>query len=393
MRNSLIPFIIIICLFLHSNLYSVEYRTVGKINSVQNESHATVLLNDRIGTGGYYLFLNNRIIGEITVFQKLKNRKEFIGSYRVYDSENATFVRAGLTLVSIKKKDDISKKFSDKSYKEYEKYKNKIVSYRDKRIMNFIEGGLSLLGSNYGRNCEYPEQLVRLESFYIDKYEVSNGDYKKFADITGRDYPPYWEGKTSGGKFSDPYFSKLPVIATYREAESYAAWAGKRLPTEQEWEKAASSIKGGLKKKIRARYPWGKVKRSGIANTVELWKSPEKTELFKIVMEKYPGIKISRGYIPVDTFSTTALSRYGIANMCGNAQEWTSSWYKPHRGNNRTSLQYGTQYKVIKGGAYYLKLNDCRISSRKTGGVPNLYDDRAAGFRCVKDISRSDRVK
>jgi len=183
------------------------------------------------------------------------------------------------------------------------------------------------------------------------------------------------------------------VIATYHEAAGYSLWAGKRLPTEIEWEKAArvpASMENPGKK--GALYSWGSGFKEGIANTEELWQTEQTGEnLKKLISEKYQSGAPVKGYIPVDMYEKESLSYYGAAHLDGNAMEWTDSWYLPYKGNRRSSKKFGNQYKVIRGGAFFLSKDDARITNRKTGGMPDLYKDRIAGFRCVKNIAESDK--
>jgi len=94
----------------------------------------------------------------------------------------------------------------------------------------------------------------------------------------------------------------------------------------------------------------------------------------------------TRGPVPVNIFDGPGNSPYGLVNMSGNAPEWTSSWYRAYPGNNNPDKRYGKQVKVIRGGAWYSERYRVRVSSRDIGGVPNIYNDYIAGFRCAKDI-------
>jgi formylglycine-generating enzyme required for sulfatase activity len=77
--------------------------------------------------------------------------------------------------------------------------------------------------------------------------------------------------------------------------------------------------------------------------------------------------------------------------MDGNAQEWTDSWYRAYENNYTKDKKYGTQYKVIRGGAWFTTRKEARVTDRKIGGIPDLYTDRIAGFRCVRNAAPGDR--
>jgi formylglycine-generating enzyme required for sulfatase activity len=199
---------------------------------------------------------------------------------------------------------------------------------------------------------EPPERKVTLGEFYIDKTEVTNKQYKEFSDSTNRKPPANWPG----GLYSDGTGDNPVVFVTWSDAEQYCKWKGKRLPTEAEWEKAARGTDG-------RGYPWG--------------------DEFDI--KKVNTLGEFGGTIPVGTLKEGA-SPYGALDMAGNAQEWTSDWYKRYPGNNYDDEDYGEKFKVVRGGGWggmghYTLRVYVRAAFRNIAPPDGIYDD--LGFRCA----------
>jgi len=232
---------------------------------------------------------------------------------------------------------------------------------RDSVEMVLIKADQFLMGSKSGegRADERPQRNIFLDSFSIDVHEVSNARYLKFIQETERKEPP--------NSYSDKLLSKesgvenLPVIqVTWYDAVDYCRWAGKRLPTEAEWEKAARGKNGN-------KYPWGS----------ELL-SKESVNFDK----DWEGIKTLWNVDGHDEAS----SSYGIKNMSGNVREWVADWYAPDYYQNApiknpSGPQTGI-LKVIKGGSWHSFKSDIRPASRGKGGFALKTD--GIGFRCVK---------
>jgi len=228
--------------------------------------------------------------------------------------------------------------------------------------MVFVPAGEFLMGSDRGRPNEAPLHKVYLPAFYIDRHEVTNREYHRFVKATGHpppeplEDPPILEHNVwLGGKFPER-FADYPVVnITYDDAVAYAKWAGKRLPTEAEWEKAARGTDGRT-------YPWG-----------------NEFDIGKLNFDR----KVTRavGSFPED------ISPYGCLDMAGNVAEWTSSWYKPYPGSSYFEEDYGEKYRVIRGGAYDRNINEPRCSARWKA-APD-FKAHYLGFRCVRD-ARSD---
>ncbi|MGD8594699.1 MAG: formylglycine-generating enzyme family protein, partial [Gammaproteobacteria bacterium] len=209
---------------------------------------------------------------------------------------------------------------------------------------------------------EGPEHKVTLPAFYIDKYEVTNLQYKQFIDATNRKSPENFRNRTfPQGKVDHPV-----TYVSWYDANEYCEWAGKRLPSEQEWEKAARSTDARI-------YPWGNDFAISKANTPQRW----------------TVLETEGDTTPVGAFPT-GVSAYGTYDMSGNVWEWTASWYKPHPGNTRITENYGEKYKVLKGGSWWdCTFYKCGISAPSYNRSFFLQStkNKSFGFRCAKDAN------
>lgn len=206
---------------------------------------------------------------------------------------------------------------------------------------------------------ERPEHKVDLPAFFIDRTEVTNATYKKFVDATGHKPPSNWIGAMFPVGRDD-----FPVTGvTWQDAAAYAAWAGKRLPSEVEWEAAARGTDGRI-------YPWGNGFRSGVAN---IGSKPDKP-----TPEQYPAGIREAGRYP------EGASPAGAVDMIGNAWEWVADEFKVYPGNTESppDLDAGSTYRVIRGGAYDgSKVHDATYRGYQDGSKPYP----KVGFRCAKD--------
>ena len=217
--------------------------------------------------------------------------------------------------------------------------------------MVLVPAGAFVMGTNLGAAEETPPHQVELPAYTIDAEEVTTEQYARYIAATGAAAPADWtDGKPPEGR------EKLPITnITWPDAMRYAAWAGKRLPTEAEWEKAARGTDGRL-------FPWGSVDDPAQRNL-----DSEKLR-------------------PVGQFSAGA-SPYGCLDMSGNAWEWTADWFEGYPGTSARSPHFGQQYKVIRGGGgvYLYGVPNTGTCTQRARLVPYGAHD-FIGFRCVKDL-------
>ncbi|MBX7255435.1 MAG: SUMF1/EgtB/PvdO family nonheme iron enzyme [Candidatus Hydrogenedentes bacterium] len=213
--------------------------------------------------------------------------------------------------------------------------------------MVLIPAGEAIIGVDNQSPDERPRRKLFVEAFYIDKYEVTNAEFKMV--------------------FSSHRFDKgkenYPVSGvTWSQATAYASAVKKRLPTEIEWEKAARGTDG-------REYPWGNLFDASLANTNAT--TPSKIQ----EVGQYRG----------------GASPYGCLDMAGNVCEWTESWYAAYPGNTLIEKEYGQLYRTLRGGSFMGSSFDAR-SARRRFDLP----DRARadyGFRCVADVQKRSGVE
>ena len=230
--------------------------------------------------------------------------------------------------------------------------------------------GAFIMGTYEGLGNERPEHKVYVNSYAIDQFEVTMSLYDKFLEATGRRPPPLWD-KGAVGSVGD----RPAVGVTWGDADAYCQWAGKRLPTEAEWEKAARGTDG-------RRYPWGHMQPFvDIANYNRgAWVSYSITLVQ--VKSGVKGMSVRHG------LKEGGKSPYGLYHMAGNAAEWVSDWYdreyyqtSPER--NPAGPESGEK-RVIRGGSWTDLPSGIR-STIRVAASPD-YRDLTVGFRCAMDV-------
>ncbi len=380
----------VLSLLLHAgSLYSGDYHITATVESLRADSMAYLIFQRKPLKNDYYIISDERIIGKVTLIEGkdiyLHSGTSFkvLAKYIIFKERDAPLLRSGSVIGFSIEKGKIRRDFADKKKVERVRYKKSIIGKKDRRIGVLVPEGKFVMGSNDGERDEYPEQILNLPAFYIDKYEVSNKDFLRYVRDMNARYPASWKGS--------PRDDDLPAIVNYYEAAAYAKWAGKRLPTEAEWEKAARGAGLEVEKqwdesfKIIKRtiaFPWGNRFDPSKLNCSDFWETNEADHNYRKEYKK--------GLLPVTSFEGAGDSPYGVVNMAGNANEWTSSWYRAYNGNTVHNSLYGTQVKVVRGGHWLSSRNHVRVSDREPGGIPNLYID-SAGFRCVREPNILDK--
>jgi iron(II)-dependent oxidoreductase len=238
-----------------------------------------------------------------------------------------------------------------------------------------VPAGWFEMGSDAGGPDERPVRRVYLDAYEIDRFEVTNAEYRAFVLSTGIAAPRYWTGRDyPAGTGTEPV-----VGVGWRDACAYCAWTGGRLPTEAEWERACRGGEGST-------YPWGDVWAPSRAN-VEAAPSATHVEdawgLLVVEALGAPGLR-PVGSLPSDE------SACGVSDMAGNASEWVADWYDPNAYAGlpaRDPVGAGPEWNhVVRGGAWLVLGAPAETSRCSARNASHSYDDPRVGFRCARGV-------
>jgi len=220
--------------------------------------------------------------------------------------------------------------------------------------MIYIPAGLFLMGANSGPRESQPLLKIHLPAYFIDETEVTNAEYLKF--VTGRRYsrPMGWnKGEFPSGRADHPV-----VGMSWEDARRYCTFVGRRLPTEQEWEKAARGASGAV-------YPWGNSTFS-------------------------PGFTVTRESGRNSTVAVSLPTRdqspYRVKHLAGNVREWVQDRFNPYRGNARISDPRFGFDRVVRGGSWATTFRKAASSYRGSSKPFHAWPD--VGLRCAMTAKR-----
>lgn len=261
----------------------------------------------------------------------------------------------------------------------------------DTAPMVLIPAGEFQMGSDYntiGNAATRPMHIVYLDAFYIDKYEVTVGQYNQFVRATNYRPLPDWVYRYSK---TDAH----PVIGvSWHDARAYAKWAGKRLPTEAEWEKAA---RGGL---IQKNHPWGNTAVDGTqCNFADkhlriIWNREREPE------DNWADENLDDGYAYTAPVGSYPPNGYRLYDMAGNVWEWCFDAYDenfyanaPYQNpiaeilirDGANNIVAVNKLRVTRGGSWYDGFLSIWIASRLGQSPENQVTN--VGFRCVKSVT------
>lgn len=224
--------------------------------------------------------------------------------------------------------------------------------------MRLIPGGEFTMGSNDEENWAKPAHKIYLGAYYIDKYEVTNILYRECVIVGACEEPFNTE------RYNDLRYANHPIVyIDWYQANTYCIWRGGQLPTESQWEKAAS---GTDEHHI---YPWGNAIDCKNANHFH-----------------DTSLSFCVGTTTVIGNYEFGKSPYGVYDMAGNVLEWVLDWFEVYPGGDASVANFGAIEKVVRGGGWSSFESDLRVTYRLSDTPDtNINDD--IGFRCARDAN------
>jgi sulfatase modifying factor 1 len=261
--------------------------------------------------------------------------------------------------------------------------------------MVYVPGGRTHIGAEDGTPAERPVFVADVEPFYLDIHPVTVAGFRRFADATGYVSDAEKAGNAAvvhfdtgqwqlvtGASWRRPAGSKAPPApddhpvtqVSWNDATAYARWAGKRLPTEIEWEHAARGARDA-----RDPYSWGDALIVDGRHRTNTWQGP------------FPGRNSGDdGFVatsPVGRFGRTGL---GLTDMGGNVWQWCEDWFRSYADRSRPFAPGPGAEKVQRGGSFLCHRDFChgyRVSARSHSTPETALFH--TGFRCAKDLNRT----
>lgn len=223
-----------------------------------------------------------------------------------------------------------------------------------------IAAGAFVMGSDEF-DAEGPERTVELPAFEIDRYPVTVAQYRRFATATDRALPADFPSEDALERDSSRLLHPVERVS-WHDAVAYALWAGLRLPSEAEWERASRGTEG-------RRWPWGD---SFDEARAVVWDNAKALGVTTVAIDQFPGGE----------------SADGVRHLSGNVEEWVMDALLPYPGSTHKSPSADGSCRVLRGGSWFYTNEYARGSFRR-GAVPEFtgYDGAGGpGFRCARDI-------
>ena len=244
-----------------------------------------------------------------------------------------------------------------------------LVSDMDAATLVYIPAGEFLMGSNFddpfALEDERPQHIINMPAYWIDQTEVTNDQYAACVAVGNCTEPRFFHSSLRVNYYGNPDYAGHPVVwVNWQQAAAYCDWAGRRLPTEAEWEKAARGEDGRI-------YPWGNEEAAAAHANFDI---------------------LNRDTEPVGSFPDGA-SPYGVLDMAGNVAEWVDAYYTTtyysHYANLTATpeafLRFHDGLRVLRNGAWNDKGVNLRAAFRRFAPIIE-YSINNVGFRCAISI-------